>query len=64
MPGETAMTNMKRNESTGIYRALSEVDLNVIVGGGAKAAAPPSKPVTGQVFEIDDFSFDIEQVPN
>jgi hypothetical protein len=40
---------------------MSEDELDAITGGD-KAAPPPSKPASGKLFEIDDFSFDIEQV--
>ena len=56
------MINMNCNESTGSSGVLSDDELNAVVGGDGKAAPPPSKPASGAVFEIDDFSFDIEQV--
>ena len=55
------MTEMNRNERTACYRALSEDELNAVAGGAATAAAPASQPSSGKVFEIEDFSFDIEQ---
>ena len=54
------MTDMDCHESTDDCRELSEDDLNA-VAGGVRAAPPPSKPSSGKVFEIEDFSFDIEQ---
>jgi hypothetical protein len=57
------MSDTNHHESTGCCRVLSEDDLNAVTGG-AKAAPPPSKPSSGKLFEVDDFSFDIEQVLN
>ena len=55
------MTDANYHESLGTCCALSEDKLTAVVGG-AKAAPLPSKLASGKVFEIDDFSFDIEQV--
>jgi hypothetical protein len=60
--GRTTMINMNCNKSTGSFRALSEDELNAVAGGDAKAAPPPSKLASGNVFEIEDYSFDIGQV--
>ena len=60
--GRTTMINTNCNESTGSSRMLSDDELNAVVGGDAKAAPPPTKQASGTVFEVDDFSFDIEQV--
>jgi hypothetical protein len=54
------MTAMNCYESAGSFRVLSEDEMHAVVGGKAKAAAAPSKPVSGKVFEIEDFSFDVE----
>ena len=43
---------------------LTPDELNKVTGGaGAKPKSPPPPPTEHQ-FEIDDFSFDIEQVLN
>ena len=56
------MTDTNCTESTGSHRALSEDELNAVVGGDAKPAAPPAKPSSATLFEVQDYSFDIEQV--
>lgn len=60
--GRTTMIDMNRAAGTGRYRTLSEDELNVVAGGDAKAAAPAPKQSSGGLFEIEDYSFDIEQV--
>jgi hypothetical protein len=59
----TTMTDANCHDSSGPCRVLSEHDLDAVVGG-AKAAPPPSKPSSGKLFEVEDYSFDIEQVLN
>lgn len=40
---------------------LNQAEMNTIVGGGAAKATGTAK---GGVFEVEDYSFDIEQVLN
>jgi hypothetical protein len=42
---------------------LSEAELDAVVVG-AKTSPPSSRSASGKIFEIDDFSFDTEQVLN
>lgn len=56
------MTDMNWNQSTGTSRMLSDDELNAVAGGTTKVAPAPSKPTSGTLFEIDDYSFDVEQV--
>jgi hypothetical protein len=57
---------MARNTSDddlGGCRELLMDELNAIAGGNGKAPAPAAKTSSG-LFEIEDYSFDIEQVLN
>ena len=49
-------------QRSGFYCMLSEDELNAIVGGDGKTAPPAAKPTSRGLFEINDYSFDIEQV--
>ncbi len=55
-------TNHHPSNSSGF--ALSDEELNAVAAGAPKAAAPVAKPTSRTLFEIEDYSFDIEQVLN
>ena len=43
---------------------LNERDLNKVSGGTGKGPTPKTPTTTSKPFEIEDYSFDIEQVLN
>ena len=60
------MTEQKRTENL-VTNELSLDELNSVVGGTDKTPpkptnpTPPAKPGTSGLFEVEDYSFDIEQ---
>jgi hypothetical protein len=60
------MTEQKRTENLATDE-LSLDQLNAVVGGTGKtppkpkSPTPPAKPGTSKLFEVEDYSFDIEQ---
>jgi hypothetical protein len=52
------MVDVNCHESTQSFRALSADELDAVTGGNTKVSPPPSKPAPGNVFEIEDYSFD------
>ena len=56
------MNEMHRGERSNGSRALTEAELDAVTGGDAKAPAPAAKLAPGKLFEVEDYSFDIEQV--
>ena len=55
------MTDKNPAANTHIDRALTENELDAVAGGADKKAPPPKQPTKG-IFEISDYSFDIEQI--
>ena len=51
------------NKQSGIERELTDNELNTVAGGAGKAPAT-NKATTKGLFEVEDYSFDIEQVLN
>jgi hypothetical protein len=60
--GRTAMSNMTNVQLITVIRPLTDDELTTVVGGDAKPAVPASKPQSSTLFEVEDYSFDIEQV--
>ena len=57
------MTEKNCTRTLGADRDMTEAELHAVVGGGTKASSPAQTPPksTG-LFEITDYSFDVEQV--
>jgi len=57
------MTGNNRLANFGGGRTLTDDELGGITGGAARTAPPSKAPARG-LFEVADYSFDIEQVLN
>jgi hypothetical protein len=64
--GSIAMTEKNRAERIGADSELTDDELNVVVGGAGKTPAPKKAPVSKSsgLFEVEDYSFDVEQTLN
>jgi Type-A lantibiotic len=50
---------------TKLVRELTDDELNTVAGGAGKGVAATTKTTTSKgLFEVEDYSFDIEQVLN